>query len=403
MNTFFKNFLTIYSILLISDSSSVTEKYFVLAITAIVLGYFIFRRDAFSKKIITFFIVWFIINMAALIINGGTSIPFFKIVSFSIVYFLYPYLVLKYVGSDFWILLEKWIFTLTKVSIPIFIFNFLFPSLFSSLYPIFSILTSSSFEDPFWSSLIYVHGNNIEGLIRNSGFMWEPGAFAMMIVFGISFSWLKNGVKYDKHFFIYTVAMITTFSTAGFIAFAILIIGGVLKRISLMNIIILCALSFLFSNQIYEQDFMKGKLDIYLATYEENELNFSEEYGLYKVNRFQGAYYSVIETKEYPFGYGVIAKKDYSNGIEIYGTNGLGSMLKMWGIIFFIYFLFLLNKTLHFFDMDKSKKVLIYSIYASLLVMFFSNPISRNVFIYFLILTPLMFKKTKTKLNKNNI
>lgn len=398
MNTFLKNSLVIYTILIIGNSTSLTQKYFVIAITLLLLGYFFLKKMFFSHTIIRLFLAWGLINILALIINGGSNIPYFRIISFGIVYFLYPYLVLKLIGIEFWVLFEKWIYFFTKISIPLFAINFLDPGFFNSLHSVFSIFTNSTYVYPYWSSLLYVNAIEMDGYIRNSGFMWEPGAFSMMIVFAIIYYWLVNGVKYNKRFFIYLIALITTFSTAGYIAFAILIIGSTMKKFSLTSVLILSTFIFFFGNEIYKQDFLKGKLDLYVETFKENELKYSEHYELYKVNRLQGAYFSVIETIDYPLGYGVIAKKDYSNEIEIYGTNGLGSMLKMWGVILFFYFMYLLRKILRVFDRCKTNRVLLFFMYTSLLVIFFSNPISRNIFIYLIILTPLLFKKEFTSL-----
>jgi hypothetical protein len=58
---------------------------------------------------------------------------------------------------------------------------------------------------------------------RNSGFMWEPGAFGCFLVITLMLQFFVNGFTFDKKVKILIVGIITTFSTTNYIALLILL------------------------------------------------------------------------------------------------------------------------------------------------------------------------------------
>jgi hypothetical protein len=300
--------------------------------------------------------------------------------------------VLQLFGWSFWVKFEKIVFYLTLISLPIFLFNVLLPSYFESLLNIFRPLTNERFYrfDEFrnyWSAIVYVKAMKADFLYRNCGFMWEPGSFAMIIIWGLGFNWLTNGIKIDSKTIVYSVALITTQSTAGYIAFFILILALYVKKISIQNVLLIFAFVYLFIGYIYELDFIGGKLDTYLYAASNDVLNYNTKFGAYKVNRIQILQYDLIRVLEYPLGYGFNYQGD------IISVNGLSSALLMWGVILFSYFIFLIRKfySLANYYMISNKSVIL--LFLGLLIMFFSNPINQSIFFYLLIATPIVIKK----------
>jgi hypothetical protein len=396
INSKFNNLIVFITLIIISRSSIFSDKYFVIGLTFILLSIFISKKISFDNNFIYLLIVWYLINILAAVFNGAYKIPFVRISSNAIVFFLFPYLVLKLVGVNFWNLFERWIYRLTLISLPLFIINYFFQDIFNSFFSLFSPLTNGAFAYPYWSSLIYVNALVIDSILRNAGFMWEPGAFAMMIIWAMCYNWISTGANYNKRFYIYTIALISTFSTAGFLAFIFIIVGKYIKKITITNVLVLVVFGYLFFVTIYQMDFMAGKINHYIEGYQSNELNYSKHYKVIKVNRLSGAYYNLMKTIEYPFGYGVIVEKDFSRNIEIYGTNGLGGLLVMWGAILFLYILFLLSRFFNLINISQFDAKTILSFNIALLIMFFSNPISRNIFVYLIVLSPLLLKGKNT-------
>jgi hypothetical protein len=389
------NLIVLITLLTISHSSIFSEKYFVIGFTFFLLIIFYLRNHKFDKKLFNLIFLWYLINIIAIIILGGQTIPFVRISSSVIVFILFPYLVIKIIGIEFWGILDKWIFNLTTLSLPIFLLNFLAPSFFDNLFSVFHFISNKAFSFPFWSALIYVNTPDIQGVTRNCGFMWEPGAFAMMIIWNMIYDWRIKGLNLNSRFYISALALVTTFSTAGYLAFLFIVLGKFIKKISFINILAIVIFGYFYMSVVMKQEFMGDKLSNYITTYQMDNLHYSEKYDLVKVNRLQGFYYSVMKTIRYPFGYGVISNKDYTNDVEIYGTNGLGSILTMWGVIPFIYFLYIVFRFMDLITLHKIRKLTSHSFFIAILLMFFSNPISRNTFIYLILITFLIHNKQK--------
>ena len=63
------------------------------------------------------------------------------------------------------------------------------------------------------------------GIIRNFGFARVPGVFAIYIIIALIFETFINENSSVKRIIIFTITLITTFSTTGFIAFGFYLIA----------------------------------------------------------------------------------------------------------------------------------------------------------------------------------
>jgi hypothetical protein len=228
--------------------------------------------------------------------------------------------------------------------------------------------------------------------------MWEPGAFAMMIVWAIIYNWSTKELKFNKRFFVYLIALITTFSTAGYFALIFLLASFYIRKINLLNTMGLALLIFLFSTYVYNLEFISGKINQYSIAYSVKDQETFQTEGTVKVNRFQGGKYAFQRSLKYPLGYGLVSSEEASEDVVHYGTNGLGTLLEMWGIIGFIYLIKLLRQYIHLINNGKISNLTQIFFFIALLIMFFSNPISRNLFVYFIFITPLAMKKIPLKM-----
>lgn len=140
---------------------------------------------------------------------------------------------------------------------------------------------------------------------------------------------------------------------------------------------------------------MSGKVDKYMVAIDKGEASYSEGYNAIKLNRFQIALYDIKRVYKYPFGYGSLDRTGLE-GKDVVGTNGLSGLLRMWGAPAFIYMIILLSRYLFLLNFSQLSKLSIYFLLAGLLIMFFSNPLSRNIFIYLILITPLIYNVRKT-------
>ena len=91
--------------------------------------------------------------------------------------------------------------------------------------------------------------------------MWEPGAFSLMIIWSIIYNWLKSDkMVFNFRMWVYIIALITTFSTAGYFALIFLLLGYYFKKVSFTNIALTIGSVLIFYTVVYELDFISGKI-----------------------------------------------------------------------------------------------------------------------------------------------
>jgi hypothetical protein len=330
----------------------------------------------------------------------GTEIMMFRLVIITVNLLFLPYLLISYIGEGFWKKFEAVIYFLTLISLPLYLLNLVFSSLFNSMQNIFKFITIPSFlvNPNFWSAGIYVNAisDNGYGVNRNNGFMWEPGAFAMIIIWAMIYNRSSSVTKLSKKFWIYLIALITTFSTAGYLAFMFVISGFYIKQLSLVKALFLGIPILLIAAYVYRLDFISVKIAENLVVYQENTISYSQlsESNVVKVNRFQGGQQALLRTFQYPIGYGIISQTDFLDDM-IYGTNGLGALLEMWGVVGFIFLMVMLWKYLYVIQKHEIGRISRILFFIALLIVFFSNPVERSIFVYLLFLYPIFYRGTR--------
>ncbi|MEG2599617.1 MAG: hypothetical protein RSA66_09100 [Muribaculaceae bacterium] len=281
----------------------------------------------------------------------------------------------------------------------------MFPSLFSSLFDVFKYITSDMYDGyHYWTSLVYVHCADITQstilFARNSGFMWEPGAFAYVLILMISINLIRNGANLtSKRVIVYIIALITTFSTSGYLAlFAILLFTLIGKGRSVFAYIVLSLLVvgavLLYSNA----SFLGEEIDGYLVSYDRDYTDYTTDgFNAPKLDRFLFFKYQFEEIFKYPFGYGVYRPTDINSMWDFVGVNGFSDLFFIHGIpmaLFVLAFIFKFFKLL-----NKNRfSIMLVGIFGAVLIMIFSNPFGRSPLIYLMFLTPLVISDKAFKI-----
>lgn len=149
------------------------------------------------------------------------------------------------------------------------------------------------------------------GLPRNSGFCWEAGQFASLIVFALTFFLLRTGMKFYKKvsFWILLLGLFSTFSTTGFVTFGLLIFfktvfgnASFTKRVFYLSTIIVL---YLFAMDL---PFMRDKIEEqsdFTEFYTNSKNVYIDETGFRTVQRFEGMYLSWLNLTDSPImGFG---------------------------------------------------------------------------------------------------
>ncbi len=248
-----------------------------------------------------------------------------------------------------------------------------------------SILPYAGLSDTYSNFLLYTYDKLHH--FRNSGFVWEPGAYGCFLAIALLFHFMNNNFVFDRNSIILSVTILTTISTTAFLAYGVVMFlyyrynGGVvsIKMVVffIVGIIIFLNLPFLGDkiSQTYIDDVKI--LDDYVEI--TNQLEYYSEFGgEVKLNRFSSAIFLYRN-----FGYQLIlgVSNAYVNlkssvyGVEISKfniSNGTIDFIAKFGLVGFGYLLFCMGKFiyLHYQKLE-------YSLYVVLFVLFmnFGEPI----------------------------
>ena len=395
-NDFLENFLILLIIFITANASSLLTDSFILVIS-IFLGFIFFLKRYKIDKIIIIVIIYFLfINLISFYYNKTT---FNKITFLGfILKIIYSYFLLKIIGENIFYKLEKIIFLLTLISIPIFIIQFFFPSLFYSLSNILNFITRDEQKKiGGWYVIFYMFSAWFPH--RNSGFMWEPGAFAFMILLGMSIYFSYYGkIIINKRIIVYIIALILTFSTMGYLALFLLLTYYFVQRKKFIFIIF--ALPFLVPllKQFFLLDFIAPKLNLYFHTLGNYYNVRGAEY--IKGSRFTYFLFAIQQTLIWPLGYGIVPSKNMFHSFYSM-VNGVGTISKIliyWGWIGIIFFVFSIIKFYKVLFNKFDNNIIIVSII--LLIAFFSNPLEKSPILFIILFYPYIYRNLKNARRK---
>ena len=187
------------------------------------------------------------------------------------------------------------------------------------------------------------------GLTRNSGCSWEPGRYSIMLVYAIYVNFLKYGkITFNKNLFILTLALITTFSTTGYVVFFFLVVVFSVRKVSFTRVMFVLLFLIPVGYYIYNIDFVSAKFEDQIGTY--NELDTYVRYQGYRDDNEESISMERIPSLgiEYEnwlrdpiIGYGHMGNSWFRNNVTRSATTcgGFMQVISTYGILlgFFFY------------------------------------------------------------------
>ena len=254
-------------------------------------------------------------------------------------------------------LYETIIVLFCKISLPLWIFSLLMPSVMSNF--------ASMFPDTnLGHNILYLYNYILpssEHHLRNSGCAWEPGRFAIMILLGIYCNILRNGIEFrgNKNIFWLLATLLSTMSTTGYLIAILIYILCIFKqshlKINAFYVIVIIPLVIYLFSLDFMTDKISSQLNFKSSMNKRIELfnyhNQNARQGEYKASlgRFESMFFECKNLIHNPIvGYGRDPKKSYFyNKISsnFYLTGGIVKLLSMYGLILGMYFYFLLYKS----------------------------------------------------------
>jgi len=219
------------------------------------------------------------------------------------------------------------------------------------------------------------------GVYRNAGFAWEAGAFVIYVNLALIFNLFLNINNENIKVFsfknlILILALITTFSTTGYIVFFITIIVFIWnsKSLSIYKYIVLGVFLFLSLTLYKSTEFLESKINSQIG-----EASISQ-------NRFGAALLDLQDFSKRPFfGWSRDTQLLFSND-DLYAAhrpNGITNLLRSYGAIYFIVFftlMFLSFKKLGNLSTMANKNAFAIFLIATILISAFSQLIFDNIF-----------------------
>lgn len=189
-----------------------------------------------------------------------------------IVKLTYAYFLILILKKEFIKFYVNSVYYLAVLSIIFYAVGLVFPSLYrilySVLYPIGIFSSDRVAGFSFW-----VYNVHLLDFSRNSGFMWEPGAYACILNLAIFLNIVKSELIINKKTVILIIALVTTFSTTGYLGiiptlFFIVYNSNISKRAYYTIILVIVGLIFLdipfVASKIekqYHNNFVRNKLE----------------------------------------------------------------------------------------------------------------------------------------------
>lgn len=221
-------------------------------------------------------------------------------------------------------------------------------------------------------------------LIRNSGPFWEPGAFAGFTIIALIFNIIKTHRLFNRVNLVFIIAILSTLSTAGYIALSLLVFFYLLQNakpvFKYLFIPIVIGVSFY---AFYNLEFLNAKIDKNVQSIGVSNTS----------NRFVSAITDIEDVSEYwLFGRGFNVKTRYDTRDiifeETHRNNGITGLLVNIGIIgIILYFFMMLKSFKQFCEVNKFTPYFAYSSMIVILTIGFAEGYFTKVL--FIVLTML--------------
>lgn len=335
----------------------------------------------------------------------------FNIFSFSsfastIILLSIGYMTIKILRQYFINIYVNTIFFLSCLSVVFWLLSILSLPFFEFISTLPYVLRTDPYE--FQNFLVYtVESSTVYDIYRNAGFVYEPGIFAALLVLGLIFNTFYNNKFIDKKNIIFSICILSTFSTAGYLALFVFLVAYYLFnrklkfRYFVLPLILL--LSYLSFNTF---EFLGSKISSQV-----------EESGYYKgVYTNQGRIGSGLVDMESILKYPIAGRgrnektrfdwksSDLDNLKFVHRTNGVFDLIVEFGIPFSLLYLYLIYRSFNkiFIYNNKNSK---YALVAFILILIlgFSQTFFMRPLLLSLMFLGIVFNFRKTKIVRDDL
>lgn len=317
----------------------------VLVFVVFIIAYQKVKNRIINDKIVLIFIIYTIIAFLQGILWGFSIVTL--ITSFSFAFFL-PYCLFRIYKSDLLFILEKVIRVLTYIALTIWLLHQFVPGARGLIVNLIIMVNKYNTMDIYRNMIFYTYWPNVGqafNLSRNAGFCNEPAAFSVIIILAIIINYVRNIQLLDRRNIVYYAALISTFSTTGYLAFISL---GLLlikqKKFKIVGVLLFPVIIYSASYAYKNLEFMKPKIEMQFQDQIRKKLDHRTS------GRIYGARKSIVVLLKYPvFGRGLFAITKPGVDDPEFADYGWLSYISRFGVIFGALFMFYFLKGIYRF------------------------------------------------------
>ena len=340
------------------------------------LIFFKYNKVRLSKRFI-YSILVFLLYAIVTSLNNQLINPFW--ISRWLIFLTIAYGLCQCLGEKLFVAIETVLFHLSIISLAFWIVHIVNPTLMENLAKTLAFSQPYAEDSNVKYNIIFYTINSDKGsdfvadfivTKRNSGFTWEPGAFASFLCFGIFCNILRTdlNIKRNKAFWVFLLALFSSQSTTGFMT--LIFMSGVwliANRKYWWGVVILP-----ISIALFSLPFVSDKM---LAEFQYvSDMDYRTATGSTAFNRTYSLMLDWQEFLRHPLlGLGGWSKGTLyaQQGYEFATISGIGGLLSQYGAIMSILFFFLLIQSSRLIRFRMNKKNA-YILIATMLGMMYS-------------------------------
>ena len=309
-------------------------------------------------------------------LNVTASLRFFMNITFA-------YSVIRLSGANFFRNTEEIVYKLALLSVGLYALQLAAPDLTFGLNSLLADLLP--FMKPYWSefeaysnSILFTF-NPVNHPYRNSGFMWEPGAFGAVLGVVLLLNLIRNQFVLTRRAVFFVAVMLTTVSTTAYLVIGVLLFMYLLNKgriASLLAPALLVPLALL----VWQLDFVGDKIEHQYETRDEALKNEKKYFQLGFKNRSLGRFGSLLVdykdlTNNPVLGTGFQYEERTQGKLITYAkTNGLSDYMVKFGLLGLVLFIINLYRSFKRLQQEHPYKG-VYVVPVLLMLIGFSNPV----------------------------
>lgn len=334
--------LTILLIFIIGSPVFREHHFFLLIAFFVAFTMFFYRRLIIDKELLV--VVFVLILMTIVQTLNFAFFSFWTTVSM-FTRFLFSYFAIRVIGHYFPVFYVRVLYILSIISLAFYMPSLLIPGFLDYLLQIPGYIGTADYARGTHLIIYTISTDLREGFLRNAGPFLEPGMFSVYLIIALLFNIAITKILINKVNIVFIIAIITTISTAGYLALIIVLIAyllvvGDIKRS--LSILILPFLIYGAWNVYHNFVFIGDKIELQYRLYQR---------GAVYAGRIGSTLVDLEDVTEYPlFGRGRHTEtrfddREYVRGI-FHRTNGVTHFMVQFGLVFFSLYFYYIFKSL---------------------------------------------------------